>query len=155
MKLEKSNLDNISEYFIFLSKKNKKVITNKKLQKLLYYTQAWNLVINNEKAFDEKIEAWVHGPAVMSTYQRFRDFSFGNIDINIKKEDIDLKDSLKRTVESVWRVYGKHKADYLESLTHQEDPWIIARGDKLPHQNSNNQISLKSIKDYYSKKYGQ
>jgi uncharacterized phage-associated protein len=95
----------------------------------------------------------VHGPAVMSVYRKFKNYGFGDIDIDIKESDIDIKNSLKIVIESVWSVYGKHKSHYLESLTHQEAPWKIARGEKLAHQNSRTPISLKDMKEYYSKKY--
>ena len=41
-------------------------ITHSKLQKLLYYCQAWHYTIFNEVLFDERIEAWTHGPVVPS-----------------------------------------------------------------------------------------
>ena len=52
----------VALYFIKKGVDEKNPITNKKLQKLVYYSQAWSLVLNNEKLFNEKIEAWVHGP---------------------------------------------------------------------------------------------
>ena len=39
------------------------LITNKKLQKLLYYVEAWNLVYKSS-LIDDDFEAWVHGPVV-------------------------------------------------------------------------------------------
>lgn len=55
----------VGKYFIYLANKENKALTNKKLQKLVYYSQAWSLVLNdNKKLFKEPIEAWVHGPAV-------------------------------------------------------------------------------------------
>ena len=44
-----------------------------KLQKLLYYCQAWHYTIFNEVLFDERIEAWTHGPVVPSQYIRLYD----------------------------------------------------------------------------------
>ena len=41
-----------------------KKITNLKLQKLVYYSQAWFLGIYQKPLFSDKIEAWVHGPVV-------------------------------------------------------------------------------------------
>ena len=40
-------------------------LTNLRLQKLLYYVQAWSLVLRKSADFfQERIEAWVHGPVV-------------------------------------------------------------------------------------------
>lgn len=40
-------------------------ITNLKLQKLVYYAQAWAVTLLGRKLFEEKVEAWAHGPVVM------------------------------------------------------------------------------------------
>jgi uncharacterized phage-associated protein len=40
-----------------------------KLQKLVYYAQAWALVWDDEPIFDEEIEAWANGPVVRGLYE--------------------------------------------------------------------------------------
>ena len=72
----------VAEYFIDKSNKDKKSITNKKLQKLLYYAQVWSLVLNDEKLFSERIEAWVHGPAIPVVYRKFKGFEFNPIKLD-------------------------------------------------------------------------
>ncbi len=43
-------------------------ITAMKLQKLMYYAQAWNLVWEEKELFDDDFEAWANGPVLpMST----------------------------------------------------------------------------------------
>ena len=54
----------VAEYFIEKAYSENDKITQKKLQKMLYYAQAWFLAFNNKKLFEEKIEAWLHGPAI-------------------------------------------------------------------------------------------
>ena len=39
-------------------------MTAMKLQKLVYYCQAWHLVWDEECLFPERIEAWANGPVV-------------------------------------------------------------------------------------------
>ena len=39
-------------------------ITHLKLQKLLYYAQAWHLAHTNAPLFNKEIKAWTHGPVV-------------------------------------------------------------------------------------------
>jgi len=61
-------------------------LTNLKLQKLLYYSQAWYLALNDETLFSDDIEAWVHGPVVSSVYQEYKKYRYHDIDCdNIKK----------------------------------------------------------------------
>ena len=43
-----------------------------KLQKLLYYCQAWALVWDDKPLFKEKIEAWISGPVVRTLYNTHR-----------------------------------------------------------------------------------
>ena len=45
-----------------------KQCTTMKLQKLLYYCQAWYLVWNERPLFRENIEAWANGPVIRELY---------------------------------------------------------------------------------------
>ena len=49
------------------------VISNLKLQKLVYYVQGFSLAMNNRPMFEEDIYAWQHGPVVPSLYHNFKD----------------------------------------------------------------------------------
>lgn len=40
-------------------------ITTMKLQKLVYYAQAWHLVFHSEPLFADTIEAWPQGPVTV------------------------------------------------------------------------------------------
>lgn len=53
----------VSNYIVTLSAEIGEPVTNMKLQKLLFYSYAWNLVENKRnKLFTEKIIAWKYGP---------------------------------------------------------------------------------------------
>lgn len=143
----------IGRYFIYLSNKEKRVITNKKLQKLVYYAQAWSLVLNNRKLFNEPIEAWVHGPAVKSLYIRYKEFGFNLIQEEVKETSIkNISRRTKELLDEVWKIYGKLDAGYLEMLTHSEKPWQDARAGLQGFENSEVEISRKTMKKYYSEK---
>ena len=49
----------------------------------------------------------------------------------------------------MWDVYGGYSANELESITHQEDPWIKARGELSPLQNGYENLDDKVIFTYY------
>ncbi|MDD2548437.1 MAG: DUF4065 domain-containing protein [Candidatus Pacebacteria bacterium] len=149
-KTKKISAEHIADYFIKKGSEENRLITNKKLQKLLYYSQAWNLVFNNKPLFDEEIEAWVHGPVVRSIYFKFKDNGFNPIkDFDVEKvKEID-EDTIS-LLDEIWRVYGKFDAEYLEMLTHNEKPWQEARDGFSPYVHSEKKISLKSMKKYYS-----
>ena len=142
----------ISDYFLY---KSGNTLNNKKLQKLVYYAQAWYFTFNNKKLFEEKIEAWVHGPAIMSLFQEYKIFGFNFIDKKVDQNNINKineDDNLKKFLDEVWNVYGKYDSAYLELLTHQEYPWIKARQGLDDVKISNNEISVESMREYYSKR---
>jgi len=143
----------VALYFLSVGKNSNKPITNLKLQKLVYYAQVWNLVLHNEKLFDEPIEAWMHGPAVPSLYKRFKVFQFNPIEIG----DIDISmlpfsNDQKKVLDNIWEVYGKYDPKYLEALTHSEIPWQSARMGLEQEDASHNVINLDLAKDYYARK---
>lgn len=143
----------VAEYFIGKANKDRKPITNKKLQKLVYYAQAWSLVFNDKKLFNEKIEAWVHGPAIKSLYIKYKGFGFSPIQ---KEADTSLIKVIspedKKILDEVWSVYGGLDPDYLEMLTHDEAPWKNAREGLESTENSENEISTGAMKSFYSQK---
>lgn len=147
----KYSASQIAKYFIWKANKEGKKISNKKLQKLLYYAQAWNLVFNDKPLFKEKIEAWIHGPAIWNVYQEYKKFGFDDINLFVPESEIsEIKE--KELLNSVWEVYGKYDARYLEELAHSEEPWQKAREGADSGEICRNVISPKLIKEYYTKK---
>lgn len=141
----------IAKYFIWKAAQENRKISNKKLQKLLYYAQAWNLAIKNKPLFKDDIEAWIHGPTVRSVYIEFKKFGFSPITLAVEEKEIkDLeKDDL---LNEVWQLYGKYDADYLETLTHNEKPWQEAREGLEYDESSNNIINQETMKKYYQER---
>lgn len=125
-------------------------VTPLKLQKLVYYAQAWYATLNGgNKLFRDRIEAWVHGPVVPKLYQEYRDYGYNPID-RYEPNEIKLNDDIKALLESVWNAYGKYDAKELEKLTHLEDPWREARKNLPVYQPSENEITLKSMVNYFN-----
>lgn len=140
----------IAKYFLYKSNGSRYSISNKKLQKLLYYAQAWHTVFKDKPLFKDTIEAWIHGPAIRSVYNEYKKFGFFNINNDINLSDIEcIKEDTKTLLDDVWKIYGKYDANYLEQLTHSETPWQDARGALDAEMNSTNEINIDSIKSYY------
>ena len=123
-----------------------------KLQKLVYYAQAWHYTLFGKPLFKEKIEAWVNGPVVPSLYSRFASTTkHRNIDISkIQLEKVKFPEQTNQLLNEIVLVYGERSGSYLEDLTHSEAPWIKARGTISPIVICKNEITLESMKDYYS-----
>ena len=120
----------------------------KKLQKLVYYAYAWVLTLMNEneddldvKLFDSRIEAWIHGPLIPELYHKYKGESIIPKKSNVPCFEEDIEDIL----EQVWEVYGIYTGNQLESITHNESPWIEARGNCPPAEACTNKITDKSI----------
>ncbi len=128
--------------------------TTMKLQKLLYYCQAWYLVWNERPLFSERIEAWANGPVIRELYQFHKglyiisasDIPLGNPDrlTNDQKSDIDI----------VLNAYGGKSSQWLIDQTHREAPWQNARRGLAPSERGHVVISLQEMADYYSSLYG-
>lgn len=143
-----NNLQRVADFFLAKAQEDKKPISNKKLQKLVYYAQAWNLVINNATLYNDPIEAWVHGPAVRSLYAHYKKYGFMFITEKPKQPIFDVASKL--ILEEVWTAYGKFDADYLEELSHSETPWLVARGSLDINDTSSAIIDTGIMKTYYS-----
>lgn len=130
-----------------LSKKGS--MTAIKLQKLVYYSQAWHLVWLEKKLFNDKIEAWVNGPVIKSLYDQHR----GKFDINkgFFKGDISrLTIKNREAIDKVLKFYGDKTSQWLIELTHLEDPWINARIGLSDRERGSKEITLSSMLSYYS-----
>jgi uncharacterized phage-associated protein len=122
-------------------------LTTWKLQKLVYYCQAWSLVWDEEPLFDECIEAWSNGPVIPELY----DYHRGQFIIDSVPGDPDnLEEYQKDTIDSVLESYGDSSAQWLSDLTHMEEPWNEARQGLEIGEPCRNEITLSSMHEYYS-----
>ena len=78
-------------------------ITHLKLQKLLYYAQAWYMVLTENESepilFEEKIEAWTHGPVVREVYNKYSEMRYNRIpspNDNVVLDEGEALDILKK-----------------------------------------------------------
>ena len=155
--MTKYSYNEISDFFISLSNDTQNLITNLKLQKIMYYAQAWHLTITGERLFDGEFEAWVHGPVLTTLYNDYKGFGWHPIEredleegsFNKLRNNIDLK-TLEILDEVIDEYFGL-SAYELERLTHSEDPWVKARKGKLPDEPSQDIIKDEWMKDYYTK----
>jgi uncharacterized phage-associated protein len=122
-------------------------MTTWKLQKLVYYCQAWSLVWDGRALFPERIEAWANGPVCPALYAEHRgQFSIeklacGNVDVLEKDE--------RETIDGVLDYYGDKHSQWLSDLTHAEAPWKDARGNLPPGMGCQREITLESMLAYY------
>lgn len=126
-------------------------LTHLKLQKLLYFAQGISLAKNDAVLFNDKIEAWEHGPVVKSVWNKYS--SKGRKEITI--EDVINENQIIRNIEAdanareilcmTYDNFAIYTAWQLRNMTHiPNGPW-----DKtfVPHENK--EINTELIKNYF------
>ncbi|KOS54531.1 prophage ps3 protein 01 [Rhodococcus rhodochrous KG-21] len=119
-----------------------------KLQKLVYYSQAWHLVWEDKELFPSRIEAWANGPVCVDLYDiHRRKFGVTAADFAPAAPLTDPKEVA--AIDAVLKFYGEKSAMYLSDLTHRERPWAEARGDLAPGMRSTAEITQAAMAEYY------
>ena len=120
-----------------------------KLQKIVYYSQAWALVWTEKPLFSDDIQAWANGPVVPGLYAKHR----GHYSLAkgfFQGEPERLNPDQKDVIDKVLNYYGSKDPQWLSNLTHLEAPWKEARYGIAPGERGNMVISKESIIEYYS-----
>lgn len=119
-------------------------VGEKKLQKLLYYSQAWSLVWTGRQLFPEHFEAWAEGPVTPKVYGEFHH------DRQLNGVTARVSTSARRIIDAVLKVYGHRSGDWLSRLSHRERPWRDARGPLAEGATSRARITAASMREYYA-----
>lgn len=121
-----------------------------KLQKLMYYVQAWSLVWEEEPLFDNDFQAWANGPVLPGLYALHRGMFKVEASLFSEASSANLTDTERGNIDKVIAFYGEKTAQWLSNLTHQENPWLDARGELPVGASSEVVIPQAAIHEYYS-----
>lgn len=146
---EKLSYKDIANYFIWLASQTDVEINSYKLQKIVYYAQAWHLGVYGTPLFDADFQAWIHGPVIpdlLENYQRL--FSWESIAEKMEKPQ--LPEQIEEFLAEVAEAYFKYDDETLERMTCSEMPWLEARGNLPRDESCHAIISQESMKKYYS-----
>lgn len=122
-------------------------MTTMKLQKLVYYCQAWSLVWDERPLFPERIEAWANGPAVPELYAVHR----GRFTVERwpTGDPGRLDAEARETIDAVLEYYGPRSAQWLSDLAHRELPWVEARASLADGERGSKEITHAAMAEYY------
>jgi uncharacterized phage-associated protein len=124
-------------------------LTHFRLQKLLYYAQAWSLVIRETELFPEEICAWKNGPVVQEVYGKLPDGRCAAcVPEDAFAQALDLEAEDAAFLKSFWEAYSEYSASQLYRMTHSETPWQKTWKDR---PNANAPIPVKDIEEYFSR----
>ena len=122
-------------------------VSARKLQLLVYYSQAWSLVWDERPLFKSRIEAWATGPVCQVLHDRLRSqqlvsaFPYGTASA--------LTNDQRETVNSVLYYYGDRSDRFLVDLALSERPWRETREEISHGVNSNDEITWVILVEYY------
>lgn len=132
----------VARYFLTLTDEEAgDLISNLKLQKLVYYAQGFHLALFDSPLFEDPIEAWTHGPVVPELYHAYKEYGSDAIPV---PSDVDISiydDETQELLNEVYEVFGQFSAWKLRNMTHDEPPWKNADGGV---------ITPESMKEYFS-----
>jgi len=145
----------VADYFLALANECGELITSLKLQKLVYYAQAWHITVLKKPLFQGNFQAWVHGPVLPALYADYREQYWHPIVNNqLGQKDVDafiarLNPEQVKLLEDVTETYFGMSAFDLEHLTHTEDPWLKARNGIPKDKPSTEIIQEAWMAEYY------
>ena len=153
MATEKLSALDVANYVISLASNNVigddgevEGVTNLKLQKILYFIEAYSLAVAGKSLFPDSIEAWEYGPVIPSVYHKFK--TFGSSPIIQKETKVKVDEKTASLISDVWNTFNKYSASRLVDITHRHDPWknTYAKNSKSGLKTS---ISRDEMKKYY------
>jgi len=146
----------VASYFISLGSQTRvgdnegefEGITNLKLQKILYFAQAYYLVMVGRNLFNDEIQAWEYGPVVPVVYKIYKKHGSDSIIIHAR-DSITISDADKKYLDKVWDIFGGYSASRLVDMSHAHAPWKDAYS-----KGQGAVISPLVIYEYYSSLFG-
>lgn len=124
-------------------------ITTMKLQKLVYYCQAWSLVWDEVPLFEEDFQAWANGPVCPELFERHKGRFEVDVSLFSNIPDYNFSQDAIETMDSVLSFYKDKEPQWLSELTHKDAPWKEARQGIPNGASCSNVISKDSMQQYY------
>ena len=130
-----------------------------KLQKLLFYCDAYCLAYFHKELVDDKFEAWAHGPVSRKVFDQLKgqavlytDVAYSETPgIDVDKEFDGLASTQKELICNVLGQLSKWSGLELEMATHRELPWQAARQGCSEAEKCHVEIDKELTAKYYVK----
>lgn len=124
-------------------------MTTMKLEKLVYYCQAWSLAWDGVPLFEEDFQAWANGPVCPELFATHKGNFWLGEDYYNSYEPYQFTSSQMETMDAVLEGYGDKEPQWLSELTHKERPWRETRRGIKPGEFCDLVISKDLIQEYY------
>lgn len=124
-------------------------MTAMKLEKLVYYCQAWSLGWDDIPLFDEDFQAWANGPVCPELFNFHQGLFTVDSSLFSNIPNYEFSPDEIETMQAVLNYYGDKEPHWLSELTHLETPWKEARKGVHDGEPSRTIISKDSMQQYY------
>lgn len=104
--------------------RNNNYIHNLKLQKILYFIQAYFL--QEKECFSDKIWAWDCGPVALSVYQKHKKYLLLDIPMKVDFCDEVILMEDKKVIENIVDSLSEFSNTNLLKIIQKQNPWIDA-----------------------------
>ena len=141
-----AKVQDVAKFFIGLANEQAEqnqgdLMTNLRLQKLLYFAQGWYLARYGKPLFSDEIEAWTYGPVVPEVYQTYKAKGKDGIEGALPDAGAFTEDEFSLLLDVV-REYDTFATSSLVSMTHKPgSPWSCVKGHGV--------IPKNMIRDYF------
>jgi uncharacterized phage-associated protein len=142
--LQTYSASQIARYFLSITDPEDNDFSNLKLQKLCYYAQGLCSAMRGKALFNERIEAWDHGPVVPALYHDYKQYGSQPIPVVEDFDEDEIAENDRKALTAVYDYYAQFSAWRLRNMTHAEAPWADAYNSASKH------ISVDSLVDYFS-----
>jgi uncharacterized phage-associated protein len=132
----------VTEWILWLAAQKGKKLSHMQLQKHLYYAQGYSLGMSGEALFDDRIEAWAHGPVVPVVFHHYKRFGASKITPPVSA---DIPQNVLGVIDVVVSEKGGATASELRNATHAEKPY-----SSTP---LNAEIPPKIIKEFFADRF--
>ena len=112
----------VAHYLLRLAERDRSGLDHLKLQKLVYYAQAFHLGSEGTPLFEEPLHAWRYGPVSLEIWSRYR-YTRGYIEPPAQSGDEALDYRARDVVEVVFERFRDLSGPDLVRRTHREAPW--------------------------------
>ena len=110
----------IAMYIIQKCIEDRKPITNRQLQTILYYIQIEYYKENRTFLFNEDFEAWQSGPTIPLVYYRFCANGFKPITFFMSNKNINVEKDTRNIIDPIIEKYQDIKND---KITKKDNAW--------------------------------
>ena len=147
--MSEPNVCNVARYIV----QKLGSMTSMKLQKLVYYCQAWSLAWVGIPLFPEEFEAWENGTVCYELWEKHSDLFIVDEQFLSDYSYNQLNECQLETINTVLDAYSTETPLQLSSRVKSERPWVETRAKMIEEGASFEMVIDKAImQEYYASK---